>query len=228
MSSNSDKLSFPVLPVAHWWNLRKQFRRSIPGAVTPNYLSTVLSMQENSAATNIVPSLKLIGLIDDEGNTNQQAARRFRDNDQYKDYCEELLTSIYPPELLSAFPDASVDRERVVNWFQNATGVGQSGAGRMAGFFVVLRAGDATAGDESTPTPKSTPQAKSRPRQRSGSGSGGAADRVNNDKDKADREPDSHESPSLNINVQVHISADATPDQIDKIFESMAKHIYNR
>jgi len=28
--------------------------------------------------------------------------------------------------------------------------------------------------------------------------------------------------------LQIHISADATPDQIDKIFESMAKHIYKK
>lgn len=34
--------------------------------------------------------------------------------------------------------------------------------------------------------------------------------------------------PDININLQVHISADATPDQIDQIFASMAKHIYQR
>ena len=35
-------------------------------------------------------------------------------------------------------------------------------------------------------------------------------------------------SPELNINVQIHISSDAEHDQIDKIFESMAKHLFNR
>ena len=35
-------------------------------------------------------------------------------------------------------------------------------------------------------------------------------------------------SPELNINIQVHISSDATAEQIDKIFESMAKHLFNR
>ena len=34
--------------------------------------------------------------------------------------------------------------------------------------------------------------------------------------------------PELNINVQIHISSDAEPDQIDKIFESMAKHLFNQ
>lgn len=34
--------------------------------------------------------------------------------------------------------------------------------------------------------------------------------------------------PGININLQIHISADATPDQIDQIFASMSKHIYQR
>jgi hypothetical protein len=32
--------------------------------------------------------------------------------------------------------------------------------------------------------------------------------------------------PKLHIDIQIHISPDATPQQIDHIFESMAKHIY--
>ena len=35
-------------------------------------------------------------------------------------------------------------------------------------------------------------------------------------------------APTLHINIQVHISSDATAEQIDKIFESMAKHLFNR
>ena len=35
-------------------------------------------------------------------------------------------------------------------------------------------------------------------------------------------------SPDLNINVQIHISSDAEPKQIDKIFENMAKYLFNR
>lgn len=33
-------------------------------------------------------------------------------------------------------------------------------------------------------------------------------------------------SPKLHIDIQIHISPDATPQQIEQIFESMAKHIY--
>lgn len=35
-------------------------------------------------------------------------------------------------------------------------------------------------------------------------------------------------TPTLHIDFQVHIAADAPPEQIDKIFESMAKHLYGK
>ena len=34
-------------------------------------------------------------------------------------------------------------------------------------------------------------------------------------------------TPTLHINIQIHIPSDASPEQIDKIFSSMAKHLYN-
>ena len=34
--------------------------------------------------------------------------------------------------------------------------------------------------------------------------------------------------PTLHIDIQIHISADAKPEQIDQIFASMAKHLYNK
>lgn len=35
-------------------------------------------------------------------------------------------------------------------------------------------------------------------------------------------------TPSLHIDVQVHISPEASPEQIDQIFASMAKHLYRK
>src|ERR1700693_3280313 len=40
--------------------------------------------------------------------------------------------------------------------------------------------------------------------------------------------PNAPQMPGIYINLQIHISADSTPDQIDEIFKSMAKHIYQR
>lgn len=35
-------------------------------------------------------------------------------------------------------------------------------------------------------------------------------------------------TPSLHIDVQIHISADASAEQIDQVFASMAKHLYRK
>ena len=35
-------------------------------------------------------------------------------------------------------------------------------------------------------------------------------------------------APSIHINLQIHINPDATPQQIDHIFASMRRHLYNR
>ena len=35
-------------------------------------------------------------------------------------------------------------------------------------------------------------------------------------------------SPALHIDIQIHISPESTTQQIDQIFESMAKHLYGR
>lgn len=34
--------------------------------------------------------------------------------------------------------------------------------------------------------------------------------------------------PEVHIDIQIHISPESTAQQIDKIFESMAKHLYGR
>lgn len=41
------------------------------------------------------------------------------------------------------------------------------------------------------------------------------------------RKQHSSGSPDIHINVQVHISPESTPEQIEKIFESMRKHLYD-
>jgi hypothetical protein len=36
------------------------------------------------------------------------------------------------------------------------------------------------------------------------------------------------DGPAIHINLQIHISADASPEQIDQVFASMAKHVYQK
>lgn len=218
--------SFPNIPVTSWANLRTQFNKTIPGITTSNYLATVLSITEPSAKANIIPTLKQIGMIDDEGKTNQDLAKKFRDDAQYPKFCEEILKKIYPQELSDVFPDLNVDKEKIVSWFMNHTGIGQAGARRMAAFYTTLREADpnvqkATKSTKPKETKPKTPQKAVK-----------VVTTATSDKDpqKSASQPISTSqkniNPSLNINLQIHISSDATPEQIKSIFENMAKYIF--
>jgi hypothetical protein len=225
--------TFPMLPGAHWWVLRDKFKQSIPGVVTDSYLAAALNMQVRSARGNVLPYLRDIGLIDSDNKT-QELAKAWRDDSQYANVCKQIRERIYPDELRSAATNSSKDRAIIERWFFNHTGAGASAIQRMTQFYLILLDADL----------KKKPQDK--------------GSKPNNVKKKMTEKPSegikrekSHPTqptasiadntssgtlnaggasgfPGVSINLQIHISSDATPDQIDKIFESMAKHIYKK
>jgi len=221
------KDTFPLMPTKHWWALRKKFKQSIPGVVTDNYIATVLGMQVNSARNNIMPYLKMVGLIDQDGKPLERA-KRWRDDGEYPAVCEEIRKEIYPQDLLDAVPEVTTDRQVVERWFANQTGVGEVAARKMASFYMILVEADPA----KAPNPQSITQKNPSPTKQIPK---------NNQKKPEPPKQAFQESlqetttvyknsnsdlPSININIQIHISSDASPEQIDQIFSSMAKHIY--
>ena len=212
------KRSYPMLPVSHWWGLRSKFKQSIPGTVTASYLAAALNMQERSARANILPYLQQLGIIDDEGKTLDRA-REWRDDAQYADVCKQMREEVYPDDLLDAVPDPGTDRDVASRWFANATGAGINAVRKMTALYTVLVKEDPENGK--TPTKRrsaSTKKTTTRTRRTTTKAKPSA-------EDASAREP---KNPGIHINIQVHVSSDATPDQIDQIFASMAKHIYRR
>ena len=218
------KTAFPMLPAKHWWALRNRFKQSIPGTVTDNYLASVLNMEVKSARANVLPYLESMGIIDNDGKTLDRA-KQWRDDAQYADVCKNVVTEVYPTDLLEAVPGPAVDRGAATRWFANHTGAGSSAVTRMVGTYMYLAHGDlsAEAGSTSTlaGTKEKAPAAKKKTSKKASKTQKltSPANSVSNG---------SQSNPDININLQIHISSDATPDQIDQIFESMAKHIYNR
>ncbi len=217
--------SFPMLPVAHWWRLRERFKQSLPGVVTDNYLATALNTKPSSARANVLPYLKDMGLLDNEGKT-QELAKAWRDDEQYAEVCQKIRKEIYPDELISAVPNPSLDRSATERWFANHTGAGNNAVKRMAAIYTVISEGDISKKPEKEGQKERPPSRKKD---------------VVEDKQKKPALPSAPPTvpqtslpgsipalPGVNINLQIHISSDATPDQIDKIFESIAKHIYRK
>src|SRR5437016_5962199 len=119
-----------MMPIPHWWGLRRKFRAAIPREVTNTYLAAALGMGENSAAANITPTFKSTGIIDKEGKPTDLAVR-WRDAGQYPAVCNEIRKAVYPQELLDLAPDGTAGRQVVQAWFSNHTGFGESGASKM-------------------------------------------------------------------------------------------------
>ena len=141
MAENTSKY-FPMLPEKHWWTLREKFKQSIPGVVTDSYLAAILNIQVASARANVLPYLRIIGLIDDKNKTNTDLAKAWRDDDQYVDVCRQIREKIYPKELIDAVPSPSDDRPAAERWFAVHTGKGSSAVRRMMLFYKVLMDAD--------------------------------------------------------------------------------------
>jgi Family of unknown function (DUF5343) len=226
------KKTYPMLPVAHWWALRKKFKQTIPGAVNQSYLAGVLKMEAQSARANVLPYLKTLGIINEDGKPTDRA-KEWRDDARYPAVCKDILKEVYPQELLDSVSDVS-QREQVESWFSHATGAGEAAVARMAVLYCVLLEADASKQpDEKVERARTEKKVEMRP----------AGHKVVEDAVRAPIPKDAvpviaypatnnvsstSQIPGININLEIHISADSSPDQIDTIFKSMAKHIYQR
>ena len=226
----AERKSFPMLPGKQWWTLRDKFKQSMPGVVTDSYLAAALNMQARSARGNVLPYLKDIGLIDEEGKI-QELAKAWRDDHQYADVCKKIRDDIYPDELLSAAPNPSADRGAAQRWFAMHTGAGRVAVQRMITFYTIIVEADVTK-QKDKKKPKAT-QKKGTTRPKKAEAKLAVQEKsVSPVRTQATQSaspvPSPQGMPGVSINLEIHISADASPDQIDKIFESMAKHIYGK
>jgi hypothetical protein len=109
----------------------------------------------------------------------------------------------------------------------NHTGGGESGVQRMVAFYLALCEADTSTVIDSSKKPKVSNNSTVKPKSDLNSANKTQpalyAKIEPKSEDKPSIQPVSKKTdlPGLNINIQVHISSDATPDQIDKIFESM-------
>lgn len=222
----AEKETYPRFPEKSWWALREQFKKSMPTSVTPKYIATVLSpMDERSAKNNLYPYLIMLKIIDSNGKPTQRAIN-WRDDTLYGSVCDEVVAEIYPKELTEACIGPEPDREAVQRWFAKTLGVGNDAASRMAGFYILLitkRIGAQVKVNNSTnktSRPKSVKQ------------------RMKPEVEKEPKEKLNEVTPievpnqkttskaTIHIDLQIHISPDSTPELIDKIFESIKKHLY--
>lgn len=215
--------SYPTISEKNWWTIREKFKASVPSTVSSTYIKSLLSMaNDNSANSNVINPLKRIGLID-EDNRPTALANDWRIDEKYRTVCDTILKKVYPTELLELFPDSSVDRNTARTWFMSL-GVGQGAADKMVAFFILLKSGDIKEKKASAVT-KNTTAKTGTPKQAKDNNKNGNATTTQRAMDNSG-ETKLVNRPNLHIDLQIHISPDSTPEQIETIFSSMAKHLY--
>ncbi len=229
--ANSDT-SYPKIPESNWWKLRGLFKKKVPAAVTASYLATALSMAESSAKANLISPFKKIGIIEEDGKPTD-LAYEWRDDSKYAEVCEKLISVNYPQEVRDLFHSPDADFDQLTNWFMNSARCGEIAAKMFARFYMLLLKADPKGGEETitekTPKPSkpsTTKKTKATPKpQVVTQNADTEVTNTNSEIKTAHRAL--NVAPELHINIQLHISPESTADQIDKIFESMAKHLKN-
>jgi hypothetical protein len=216
---------YPSLSVSTWWKLRKAFNRTIPKEITAFYLTGILGGAEASVKVNVMPKLRLIGFID-ENSKPTELARRWRNDDEYPAVCAELIEKFYSSELPESIINPWENKDRVITYFKNKTGLGESAARSMALFYIALSQADVSAQAEDTTT-KNPTKTTSKPEKVKLTTRVASSEKINSPIEELVKETHTSSSfkPSVHIDVQIHISPESSPEQIDKIFESMAKHL---
>lgn len=229
MPSN-EKQTYPRIPSKNWWDLRQRFVQSPPRQVTTDYLQSVLGIGEG-AAKNLVPQLKAIGLIDEQGQPTQ-LTNDWRSDEHYAQVCEQLLAKLYPQELLDAFPQSDADKSVVAQWFMRKTNTGESAGKAMAAFYLVLKEADPSG--IAMGSRGAQPKARARRREPSKGNKMPALQPPEGESPAVTDAPspllrqEEHRLPEVHIDIQVHLSPEANLEQIDQVFASMAKHLYRR
>ena len=225
---------YPAIPAKIWLRLREKFYTSPPkGDVTAAYLATALGLGAKVAA-NVMPAIKQVGLVDDE-NRMTPLAQKWRDEATYTDACREIIDTVYPDGLKDVSPPDAPDLDAAQRWFMNETKSGAPRAKQLAAFYVMVAKADLAAVSdragrrETAGTAAAVAKSAARSTSTPSSGKGTvSSSRIGASGSSETHEPKAPQMPSLSVAVQVYVDKDMTPDQVDHVFASMAKHLYGR
>jgi hypothetical protein len=239
--ADNDKSSYPRIPESNWWTIRDQFAKTLPAKVNPSYLKSLLQLINEKSAQNLVAPLRQIGLIDTDGKPTNRA-NSWRNNSTYAKVCLEMLDEIYPQELRDLYSGKDIQRESLIEWFKSNTTLGDTAATASASLYILLNEATPKSSAEFAKSKQGAGKKNLKPKvdKQNNSGteskesssnvaipkpllpttSGESYQSKNND---GENKKDNWFS--LHIDLQIHISPEASAEQIDQIFSSMAKHI---
>ena len=227
--------SYPRIPESNWWKIRDQFKKTMPAAVTTPYLRSLLSLNSEKAASNLLGPLRRLGLIDEEYKPNDRA-NNWRNDAEYAEVCKDMLAEVYPQELRDLYSGQNLDRQAVADWFSHNARLGEGAASATAQMYVLLNEGVPRSSEAQTKKGEVKPKAA---KKTAASKSEQAAPKTvqapandskvsGGEKHKTQDSAKVQHSPTVHMDFQIHISPEAGAEQIDAIFAAMAKHLYGK
>ncbi len=186
-------------------------KMGIPDTITTKWLPSI-----GFKSTNDRPIVKIVKFIGFANSSGQPTTRwqSYRDQNQSKRIMAQGILEGYS-ELFEQYPDAyQRNDEDLKNYFRANSTAGEQVITYTLGTFKIL----CSLADFSQNGSKSEEEPQN------------FLDAENQSNMPLPSSVASHQSgkPSLHIDVQIHIDSDATPEQIDQIFKSMAKHLYDK
>lgn len=233
------KRALPAIPEKVWWALRIKMTSSIPSKIGSDYLE-VHSGISPSTAKKMFNYLLTLGLVTDDGVATDRL-RKWRMDDTYSEACKEMIDEVYPQDLKDVAPGPNVDREIAKRWFMK-TDLGEVQASQCAAMYALISEADSSKASSAKlgkPNQQRNANAKIKPpskksqamRQKDAAGSDPVHvdESIENGPSVAATIPSlSQSGPTVHLNLQIHISPDLSAEQIEKVFESMGKHIFSR
>lgn len=182
--------------------------------------------KESSVKANVLRGLQTVGLVNNDFSTTDRA-NLWRDDASYPGVCEQMLKEVYPNELRDVVPGPVIDKQAATRWFMTTLGCGRPAATKMAAMYALLVEADPSGGDEikERKPKKMTREAKG---QTMPLGESHQPESIDHQQTPSHVPFQGLEMPEMRLNLEIRIDANVTSDQIDKIFESMAKHLYRR
>ena len=186
----------------------------IPEKVNTKWLPTVGFASKNDRS--LIPVLKYISLVS-ESNEPTEVWKEFRGAGGGRALGRAVQTAYR--ELFVTYPDANVrTTEELQAFFRGHSAYGAQAVSKAVSTFKAICQ---HAEFDSEPS-AAAPEYVAEPAQ---NGSLGAAMQVPTSQMSRSS---AQTQPSLHIDIQIHISPEASTEQIEKIFESMAKHLYGK
>jgi hypothetical protein len=215
--------ALPKVGSKAWFTLRSKATNAPSTKFTPTFVAASLGMANaDSALGNIVRPMRALGIFEEDGSLTA-LGNKWRNDSTYADACEEILKKVYPAELAHLTEsDGKPSASQVKAWLGNE-GFGESNARQMSATYVMIASKDIPL-DSPTPEAKKTPPAKKPVAQKQPQTKQEKTDQTGQQQPP----PARTDGPGIHLDIQIHLPADASAEQIDSIFRSMAKHIYGR